>query len=396
MQDSGDKTPGQYNFSNLINSFVAGADSAIRGAYDTISRDGPINRPGKHNSDPFSSSTANKLDMSNSCKVQVGVVTDTSPFWGWYAVTSFNSSQTVMCSLMSDASQTPIGARRVGGLQPHTKVYFVSSPYLSTGVIIGAEPEVMSDVSNVLAETITMASGHSVFSEATNTIPTTVDKNALGDFSRGSPIDSTLVGERGWVCETGSAIFIDPFMAFVKSDENCGFWAFHFDQLARMHGHNIQIRASSYEQEHFDDNGEAVGYVGTTPYTWEGLGALQYGTATAMDYDAEYEQITKPFLGSSDVIQNEEEDAQMPYHRLQMYTGYLGQGFRNIMRLLPEGASGVNTVGGSSGEIVWEEHLALDGNYHIRSSQGITIAHSPLYRPPVRDSKIEKIGRAHV
>jgi hypothetical protein len=39
--------------------------------------------------------------------------------------------------------------------------------------------------------------------------------------------------------------------------------------------------------------------------------------------------------------------------------------------------------------MVWEQHLALDGNYHLKSSQGITIAHAPLYRPPVRKAKIE-------
>lgn len=380
---------GDYSINDMLVSFITGVDGAIRSASATISRDGPLDRPAKHISDQYSSANIHKFDMSKTCVVQSGIIAEANPFWGWYAVKSHNTASTVMCSMISDSPQTPMGARRIGSLQPHTKVYFVSGPQLSSGVILGVEPEVMSDVGNILAETITMASGHSVVSEATNNIVTSVDPEALGDFSRGSPLDSTLVGERGWVCETGSAVFVDPFMSFIKADENCGFWAFHFDQLARMHGHNIQIRSSGFEQEHFDDNGEAVGYTGTTPYIWEGLGALSFGTPTASINDPVKEQIQAPYLGPADVVESEAEDRQTPYHRLQMYAGYLGQGFRHILRLPPEGGSGVNTINGQTGEIVWEQHLALDGNYHIKSSQGITIAHSPLYRPPVRKARME-------
>jgi hypothetical protein len=381
--------PGQYNFNTFITSFVSGVESSVRTTSDIISRDNPLSRPSKHNSDPFSSGTVNKLDLSKTLTVQTGIIAETNPFWGWYSVRSYNTNSTILCNLISDCPQTPMGARRIGSLQPHTKVYFVSNPYSPFGVILGVSPEVMSDVGNILAESITMASGHTIVSEPTNNIVTAIDKSALGDFSRGSAIDSTLVGERGWICETGSAVFVDPFMSFIKADENCGFWAFHLDQLARMHGHNIQIRSSGYEQEHFDDNGESVGYVGTTPYIWEGLGALSFGTATAIPHDPIEEQISKPYLGAADVVESDQEDRQVPYHRLQMYTGYLGQGFRHILRLPPEGGSGINTINGETGEIVWEQHLALDGNFHIRSSQGITIAHSPLYNPPVRQARIE-------
>jgi hypothetical protein len=282
-----------------------------------------------------------------------------------------------------------MGARRIGSLQPNTKVYFIRSESSSTGTIIGVEPEVMADIADTLAETITMASGHSALSEATNTLLYGVDPECLGDFSNGSPLDSTAVGERGWICETGTAIFIDPFMSFIKADENCGFWSFHFDQLARMQGHNLQVRSAMCEQEFFDDNGEAVGYVGSSPYVWEGLGAVAFGYPTAKTHTPQEEQLDKPYLGSGDAVESDDDDKQMPYHRLQTYTGYLGQGFRQTLRLPPEGGSGVNKLGGPTGEMVWEQHLALDGNYHLRSSQGITIAHAPLYRPPVRKAKIE-------
>jgi hypothetical protein len=382
-------TPGNYSFSTFINTFATGVESAVRTTAAVISRDNPLNRPTKHNADPYSTGSTNKLDMSNTSRVEVGIIAEAVPFWGWYKVNSFNSGTSVMCNLMSDSSQSRMGARRIGSLQPNTKVYFIRSESSSTGTIIGVEPEVMADIADTLAETITMASGHSALSEATNTLLYGVDPECLGDFSNGSPLDSTAVGERGWVCETGTAIFIDPFMSFIKADENCGFWSFHFDQLARMQGHNLQVRSAMCEQEFFDDNGEAVGYVGSSPYVWEGLGAIAFGSPTAKTHTPQEEQLDKPYLGSGDAVESDDDDKQMPYHRLQTYTGYLGQGFRQTLRLPPEGGSGVNKLGGPTGETVWEQHLALDGNYHLKSSQGITIAHAPLYRPPVRKAKIE-------
>ena len=382
-------TPGNYSFSNFINTFATGVESAVRTTASIISRDNPLNRPTKHHSDTFSTGSINKLDMSNTSRVEVGIIAEAVPFWGWYKVNSFNSGTAVMCNLMSDTSQSRMGARRIGSLQPNTKVYFIKSQSSSTGIIVGVEPEVMADIADTLAETITMASGHSALSEATNTLLYGVDPECLGDFSNGSPLDSTAVGERGWVCETGTAIFIDPFMSFIKADENCGFWSFHFDQLARMQGHNLQIRSAMCEQEFFDDNGEAVGYSGSSPYIWEGLGALAFGTPTAKTHTPQEEQIDKPYLGSGDAAVSDYDDQQMPYHRLQTYTGYLVQGFRQILRLPPKNMAGLSQLGSATGDAVWEQHLALDGNYHLKSSQGITIAHTPLYRPPVRRSKIE-------
>lgn len=383
------ETPGNYNFSTFINNFVTGVESAVRTTSSIISRDNPLSRPTKHHSDPYSTGSINKLDMTETSRIEAGVISESAPFWGWYKVASSNTGTSVMCNFMSDVSQSRMGARRIGSLQPNTKVYFIRSQSSTTGTIIGVEPEVMADIADTLAENITLASGHSVLSEATNTLLYGVDPECLGDFSNGSPIDSTNVGERGWVCETGTAIFIDPFMSFIKADENCGFWSFHFDQLARVQGHNLQVRSAMCEQEFFDDNGESVGYIGSTPYIWEGLGALAFGTPTAKQHSPQEEQIDTPYLGSADAVESDGVDEQMPYHRLQTYTGYLGQGFRQTLRLPPEGASGVNKLGSPTGETVWEQHLSLDGNYHLKSSQGITIAHAPLYRPPVRKARIE-------
>jgi len=379
----------ENNFGVFFDKFISNVESSIGNTSAYIGSTNPLSRPSKNDSDIYSTGTSHKLDLSHTSLVRCGVIAEALPFWGCYKVIAFDGGAPLMCSLISDSSQSPLGARRIGSLQPHTKVYFISNDNTACGTILGSDPEIMNDVADVLAETITMASGHSVSSESTNTLMSAIDPEFLVNFSNGAPLDSTLVGERGWVCETGTSVFIDPFMAFIKADENCGFWSFHFDQLARMQGHNIQIRAGSYEQEHFDDNGEAVGYVGTTPYSWEGVGAFDLGTPSSKTISARDEQVDRPYLGAADIVSSEEKDDQVPYYRLQTYTGYLGQGFRTTLRLPPDGASGVNKLGGATGESVWEQHLSLDGNYHIRSSQGITIAHSPLYKPPVRKARIE-------
>ena len=382
-------TSNEPNFLEQIAKFADNASDSLRGTADSISRDGPLDRPAKHNSDPYSSGNNNKFDLSNPAfSIESGVIGEAMPFWGWYKVDTFGASTSIMCSLLSDVSQMKMGARRIGSLQPHTKVYYIRNSFTGSGIILGAESEVMPDVADILAERISMASGHTVVSEATNTFLHALDPECLADFSRGSPLDSTLVGERGWVCETGTSIFIDPFMAFIKADENCGFWALYFDQVARMQGHNIQIRACGYELEVFDDNGEITAYSGRSPYAFEGLGATSQGVPTAKKISAQEEQIGKPYLGTTDTM-NTDKDVQVPYHRFQAYTGYAGQGFREILRLPPENTGFVTNMGGPTGSIVWEQNLALDGNYHMRSSQGITIAHSPLYVPPVRNARME-------
>lgn len=370
-------SPDEFNFGDIVNSFFPKVNEAVRNVASIISRDNPI-RPTKSNSDPYSSTAVSYQDLSNSNNVYLGIVAEVLPFYGWYKVISFNGGHAVVCNLMSDCSNTPIGARRIGSIQPHTKVHYIKPYSGTTGTIIGVEPDAMPYMGDVIPEVISMATNFFTTAEGTNNSLTLFDKECLGDFSRGSPVDSTLVGERGWVCETGTAIFIDPFMSFIKSDENCGFWAFHFDQVARMQGHNIQIRSCAHEQEFFNDTSECVGYVGYATYPWEGLGALESGTRTAQLKDDGYTDAAKD-IGL---------ETQVPYHRLQSFTGYLGQGFRQFLRLPPEGG-GINELGKRGGDIAWEQHLALDGNYHIRSSQGITIAHSPLYKSPARVRRME-------
>ena len=61
-------TPGSYSFSNFINTFAAGVESAVRTTAAVISRDNPLNRPTKHNADPYSTGSVNQLDMSNTSR----------------------------------------------------------------------------------------------------------------------------------------------------------------------------------------------------------------------------------------------------------------------------------------------------------------------------------------
>ena len=372
------KTPDEFDFTEILNQYFPKVQDAIRNLSSVVTRDNPI-RPTKSNADPFSTTATSRQDLSKSNNVFLGIVAEVLPFWGWYKVISYNGGYAIPCNLISDCSQTPMGARRIGSIQPHTKVHFIKPSSGSHGTIIGVEPEVMPNVSDVLPDLISMATNFKSYQEATNSFLTSYDSQCLGDFSRGSPIDSTLVGERGWVCETGTSVFIDPFMAYVKADENCGFWAFHMDQLARMHGHNVQIRSCMTEHEYFNDTCESTGYMGVAAYPWEGLGALEFGVPTA--------QVNED-TGFTDVAKDIGYENQQPYHRLQTFTGYMGQGFRQILRLPPD-AGGIFELGQRGGDMVWEQHLALDGNYHIRSSQGITIAHSPLYRSPVRTARME-------
>jgi hypothetical protein len=147
------KTPDEFDFTEILNQYFPKVQDAIRNLSSVVTRDNPI-RPTKSNADPFSTTATSRQDLSKSNNVFLGIVAEVLPFWGWYKVISYNGGYAIPCNLISDCSQTPMGARRIGSIQPHTKVHFIKPSSGSHGTIIGVEPEVMPNVSDVLPDFI--------------------------------------------------------------------------------------------------------------------------------------------------------------------------------------------------------------------------------------------------
>ena len=82
-------TPGSSDFSKIIGDFFTRSQEAIKTTATIITRDNPV-RPTKSNSDPYSTIAGNRQDLSKTNSLQIGVIAEALPFWGWYKVISHN------------------------------------------------------------------------------------------------------------------------------------------------------------------------------------------------------------------------------------------------------------------------------------------------------------------
>jgi hypothetical protein len=312
-----------------------------------------------------------------SCRVVSGTIIDAMPAYGWYNV-QISDSSFIACELISETSNALVGVRRVGVLPPGTMVFLVINGAKHTGAILGSYQGYAVGTAKEVHDFISQASTQSKATENfTQYYKAKFPK--ISKYSLRSAVDETSIGEWGKMTETGTGLFVDSFMSFLRADENCGFWAFWHDQLARMHGHNLQIRSPGMDIYSFDDEDELSVVTGFAPYLWEALGRSQPGQV-AVQNSYEDSQLNRPEFANFDIVTK----GQTPFHRLRRFDGFLGQGFKQQLRLPPNITTPIiySLPTPVITPAVWEEHLALDGNYHMVSAQGIMFAHVPPFSAP--------------
>lgn len=365
----------------------------IRSLQDYVSRlEDRVNRlaaggdPDQPRADPAASGGATQSAPGAPAQVFYGRVVEALPFFGWYRVFPENGNVPISCCLGSDLAATPVGVRRVGALQPFTRVFYVRRR--GVGVIIAVEPAYVTQADQGYADWVSQTSTNTPATEQVSNALLQLKDHGVTDFSNGGAVDETAVGEWGLMAETGVMVFIDPFMAFLRADDNCGFWAFYHDQLARVAGRNLQIRSAGREDEQLDDEGEFSREVGTTPYSHEGLGALSRGTPAGQEHANRAVQMDTPDRTHVDV---REEFDQVAFFRSRAYDGYLGQGGRRQVVVPPAGSAGrVNRLSDPLRAVgVFDEQIGLDGTYSVRSAQGLTIAHVPPFAVGTRKKRSE-------
>lgn len=326
---------------------------------------------------------SNQLTLSRmpTYRLASGSVVDALGMTGWYSV-KLDDNKYVSCNFLTDTSSALVGVKKVGALQPGCRVFLIINETVQTGSILGVVPVVSQEDAIRIHDYISQVSTNGLLFDTFLAhhefrVPTPTQNETH------APIDETSLGEWGKITESGVALFIDSFMTFLRADENCGFWAFWHDQLARMQGHNLQIRSPALDLNSFDDEDELSVIKGVSPYLFEALGLFKPGEVAKLRSEQEIAQVVNAEFAVADL----KKPGQTPFHRLRTFEGYLGQGFKKQLRLPPvvPPSDGIHDLDDpKTGPAVWEEHLALDGNYHIVSSQGIFIAHAPLFQTPVQ------------
>lgn len=322
-------------------------------------------------SDRQSTGQLKHLDLGRTCKIVYGKVVDAVAYCHWYKVQPEGAKTTIPCCMLSGTALTPFGVREHNQLHPNAGVYLLLHPTSPYGVIIGVEPKHGFDGTKALSDYVSLCSAHSIQTEQVHSFPFTLPKNGtVVDWSGGRPADGTCAGEWGMFAESGVALFIDSAMAFLRADENTGVWAFYRDQMLRLAGHNLQIRAAGWEVEALDDQGEFTHAEGFTPYPWEQLGGFERGTTLHKEKSVQAQQVDEPHYSKYEPLH----DDQQPFHRTRHYRGYAGQGGKRQVIAPPVGATGVNRYSDRARYLgLFEETVAQTGQWTVRTAKGIRL-----------------------
>lgn len=373
-------------------------------------------------SDPTSILSSFRMGFQDTARICTGVIMDAVAIANCYRVHIDHGICPVIASAGSHSSQSCFGATSINTYTPGTRVLVAVDDKQHTAVIIGTAPEALN---------IGTRAYHDYISPMTRKRVDDVHKKYLkqpfasfaADWSAWMPYDSTCAGEWGAVSTTGGAITLDDFMLRASVNEFCGIYGFYHDSLLRVAGYNMQVWTAGSEREAIMDQAECNDVTGYAPYPWEAIGALQETTAI-LEYQAEDYQCSqaKPYYMH---WENKHEFAQ-PYHRSQIFFGYLGQGGRKVThapppgqqwwtydgKVGPTGAPPFDSTiqmqngppmpcgGGPSKETnhtpkpaigLGEQNTALDGRVFISSAKGIVLSKRILLPMPQRIKRPEDI-----
>lgn len=346
--------------------------------------------------DPFSQSGHYDAALGRSARVLVGIITDTvAPAYAYRV--QFGDGHPVCLAYLALPSATgAAGMRTTMTLPAGTRVLCVLPHWPPTAYIIGVLPNFGAGLPDMLFP------GTRQRADEAHLVPINMADQSVYDACGGKFFDATTVGEVGWVAETGLRLHLDPFLLTLAVDESCGIFGFYHDQLLRVAGYNFQERTAGREYECLDDQGEYIEYEGSTPYPWEHLGLWKPGEAFR-DLEEEEWQKRSPWYGPIEP----KDDWQQPWHRIQRYGGYLGQGGKRLVvappQEPPEEISKYSAVAAADATEAAEatsngseetapkglqfpglfaETIGLDGRYTLESAKGISIVkHSAILVP---------------
>lgn len=328
------------------------------------------NDPSEPNSDRYSSGYLLQQELQNQTQIITGRVVDSIAYTHWYKVQLEGARTTMPCCMLSNTALTPFGVREHNQLHPNAIVYVIKHKSNQYGVILGVEPQPGWNNRKSLSDFVSLCSSHNLQTQQAHSHPFTLKKRGgLIDWSNGRPADGTCAGEWGMFAETAVGLFVDSAMAFVRADENCGAWFFYRDQLARVAGHNLQIRTGGSELEAMDDEGEFNIVEGSTPYPWENLGATTAGQTISRTLSAQENQISTPWYSAVEPLY----DDIQPIHRTIQAKGYAGQGGKTTVAAPPKDQD-VNRY--SKQSVIpgmFESSTALTGAHVVQSAKGIRI-----------------------
>ena len=326
----------------------------------------------------------NALNAFNSdAPLLTGRVLLALPYVHCYKVQVGGRSTPIVAAALTQHPTTPLGVRAGETIPVDSQVIVWQPSSGKLGYIIGIIPPTTTDDKLNISDHIQQGGNSGVKKvESIRTIPKSVE-DSMGwvPLSGGRPMDSTSL-EFSRMSETGVGILIDAFQAYLRINETTGLFLNYFDNYAKLAGLSLNLMSYCENNLQTYDEGENFALRGHVTFPWEATGMYTYGEKFSEENDKEKVQLDRDFpFGEEDL----EDLAQTPVYRLTDYTGYVGQGWnRTLMK--PAGESGKRLMrdSGETDTGLFNEFLALDGSYSVRSAKSVTIAKYPLIPNPRR------------
>ncbi len=347
------------------------ADRGASDANNFISQLAPQTRAHEPGQDTFLSGAAHNSDFARGIRLTCGKIITSLPYVNWYLIQLDDArGNKPGFKLTVDSGVNPIGVRESSPLPPNSQVLVFESPATAYCGIIGVIPSMLTDSNMVNPDWISQGSNTGFRKEKYywDLLQVLQKEGGINDFSDNRPNDSTSCAEWGRFSELGLGIYLDSFMTFIRTDEETGFYAFYHDQLARICGHNLDVRSSGHEIVARDDQGEFHYMHGDTPYPWESLGAYAYGETPFRETD-DHDVMFKALEAKLEP----QHDDQQAFYRYREWGGYMGQGrMREV--LVPPKESGLQRYqdrDAASG--VFREQISLTGHASWQAAKGFDL-----------------------
>ncbi len=311
-------------------------------------------------------------------EIVFGVIQEAYSHTGVYIVGLTGGARRQVTRLGID-SDTPLGTREISQLTIGTGVYCLLPPNRSSGHIIGVAPGQVFDPNVTLPEQLVVASTVGIMNEQLHYHSYQDEKTGLGNYSAGRPLD-TIQGDWGHINDFGAAFWLGRIVAQMRASDVAKIEAFVGDDLVRLFGYNLDVLTAGSEKHCTDDEGEYNEVECWTPFMWESLGSYKPGEEVFEDNSGDAGGVSER---NEKARFEPKEEKQILVPRGVNMRGYVGDVKREIITLLPPEAEGIAT---RDDELVprgvFEQHVGLDGSYHVRSAKEMLFEKSLMMPVP--------------
>jgi hypothetical protein len=340
-------------------------------------------------SDP-QSTAASYLFGAGQYEVFSGVIVFSYPYLHTYKV-QLDSGPTVTAIATAATSLMPIGATDSSVLMAGSCVLVAWPANSSYAYIVGGIPYLSSDDKKNLAAQMQLSGNADItkISLYTELPGSFQNEGQFQNYGCGRPLDSTSL-ETAITTETGVSFLLDPYQISLSINEACGLFMNWFDNYTKLTGFQLDIESYAEHIQHRYDEGENVYFRGGLVYPWESVGAYSSGEDFTEERDPNTYQTTKeqPYAGLD--LPKDRKDIT-PIYRTMEYGGYLGQGYSRLL-MKPAKEDGFRKYSDEDVDYgLWQETVALDGSYSVRSAKSIFIAKYVLVPVPKRLYKVEDL-----